>query len=178
MPRCIKRPAYIRGKILYVPLTKGLVALASPRDRALVDSSNWCAHNAKTRSTLPYACRNDGKGGLEFLHRLILRAPPGVWVDHKNGNRLDNRRSNLRFATATENARNKNALHQNRTGLSSRFVGVSFDKGRPIPWAAYINVNGKRRCLGRFAKEIEAGIVRLQAELRYFGDFAPTQLPQ
>jgi hypothetical protein len=86
------------------------------------------------------------------MHRLIMGAGPGQRIDHRNGDGLDNRRSNLRPTT--------NALNQaNRRRIRSKsgFKGVSWDSTkRERPWRAHITVNGRMKFLGAFATPEEA----------------------
>ena len=88
--------------------------------------------------------------------------------DHKNRNPLDNRKLNLRPATAKQNARNRSLSTLNTSG----FIGVYFDKDSK-KWRAYIKINGKNKWLGRFIDKEDAIVARLKAEKEYFGEFAP-----
>lgn len=88
--------------------------------------------------------------------------------DHKNRNELDNRKNNLRKATQKENSRNR-SLAKNNT---SNFIGVYFHK-KAQKWWTSIEVDGVRIYLGLFADKQDAIRVRLQAEAKYFGEFAP-----
>jgi hypothetical protein len=88
-----------------IPLTKGLVAIVDDED-AIVATRGWCVNNG-------YACRGrrivDGPGSPKiYLHNEILgeRPFPDARPDHINGNKLDNRRSNLRWGTIRQNAAN------------------------------------------------------------------------
>lgn len=86
-----------------------------------------------------------GKGLKIRLHRLLLNPSPGKVVDHINGDKLDNRMSNLREATRQENCWNSGPRNTNTSG----YKGVSFrkDSGK---WKAQINIDGKRVNLGHF----------------------------
>ncbi|MGA2915115.1 MAG: HNH endonuclease [Sedimentisphaerales bacterium] len=61
----------------------------------------------ETNITNPYAVRFEGRRKFVKMHREIMNAPKGVIVDHKNGNGLDNRKVNLRFATIFQNNCNR-----------------------------------------------------------------------
>lgn len=62
-----------------------------------------------------------GKYANDYLHRLIMKAPKHLEVDHINGNRLDNRKSNLRLCKGVSNARN-------RPQHKGNYKGVHFSK--------------------------------------------------
>jgi hypothetical protein len=101
-----------------------------------------------------------------FLHQLLCQCPPGKSPDHINGDRLDNRRANLRPATVAENTRNQCIRRDNTSG----FKGVSWDT-RASRWKGQIHVGGRTRFLGYFATAEEAH-ERYQAAAReLFGEF-------
>lgn len=95
---------------------------------------------------------SEDKSKKALAHLIIGRPDEGYVVDHVNGNPLDNRRGNLRFATHSENRMNAKKTIKK---CSSRYKGVCYDKNRDL-WMAYIDVGGSRDFIGRFDTEIEA----------------------
>ena len=104
-----------------------------------------------------------------FLHRFIMNPTDDLVVDHINRNQLDNRRENLRICTQHENSFNQSIRCNNTSGV----LGVSWDKARN-KWSAYIQINGKKKSLGRYNTKEEAIEARRLAEIEYFGEFAPS----
>jgi len=101
------------------------------------------------------------------LHRLIMDCPKDKFIDHINMDKLDNRKSNLRFATNAENHANR-GLNKNN---SSGYKGVIFDESRR-KWRAFIHVGGRSIFLGRFKKKDDAATAYNKAAENYFGNFA------
>lgn len=112
----------------------------------------------------------DGTTEYIYIHRLILGLASCKEVndvDHIDGNPLNNRKSNLRLCEHIDNSRNRNFLSKNN---SSGFTGVS---KRGDKFRAYINVEGAQIHLGLFNTAEDAYNARLEAEEKYFGEFAP-----
>lgn len=88
-----------------------------------------------------------------LMHRMVLNlTDPDVWGDHINGNRLDNRRTNLRPVTPGQNGQNTISR-----GGRSRYRGVWLDTRRKRrPWVAEFKIGGKKCRVGRFRTEYEA----------------------
>lgn len=105
--------------------------------------------------------------GTTLMHRIIMSASVDSQVDHKNHNRLDNRKDNLRIATGTQNCRNSQPTHKK----TSKYKGVSFNKTSGL-WRAGIKINKKPIELGKFSTQREAAIAYNQAATHYFGEFA------
>lgn len=107
----------------------------------------------------------DGK--TERMHRLILGLEPfdGKAGDHVNRNRLDNRRSNLRVVTTTENNRNSSVRKDSKSGVR----GVCWDVSRG-KWKAHIGVGtNKLLNIGRYETKEEAVAARQAKELELWG---------
>jgi len=114
----------------------------------------------------------DGRRHSQTLHRLLMIAPAKTHIDHINGDKLDNRRSNLRIATPSLNQINRKRLNKNnKSGI--RGVGYMPQFCISKPWRAQITVHGKNRHLGLFATKEEAIRARQHAELTYFGELCP-----
>ena len=96
--------------------------------------------------------RYRGEKQSVMLHHCIIGMIKGMLTDHKNGNTLDNRRENLRFATYSQNGCNRKK--QNRE-TSSHFKGVSWCSTKRR-WKSCIHVNGKKYWVGSFHNELDA----------------------
>lgn len=112
-------------------------------------------------------------GVVHSAHRLafffVNQHPVDVsmQVDHINGNRSDNRLSNLRIATARVNQHNHRAANKT-PGRTSKHLGVSEDKSSArSPWRAAICVDGNRKRLGSFKTEQEAADAYMKAKAIY-----------
>jgi len=100
------------------------------------------------------------------MHREICNAPDGVEVDHRNMDRLDNRRENMRLCTRCENQQNRVA-----SGETSDYKGVCWDATHE-KWIVRIQSDGKRRHLGRFHSEVRAAMVYNEAAKKLHGSYA------
>jgi hypothetical protein len=147
--------------------------IVEPADYYRVGNIKWCLGGHERKSYAIGGIRNK-KGGVKtvYLHREIMNATDERFVDHRNCDSLDNRRSNLRFATRTENVRNR----RKQKNTTSQFIGVSFHKSKG-KWVSEIRCNGKRIWLGRFKSELEAAKARDRAAKKYHGNFARLNFP-
>jgi hypothetical protein len=102
-----------------------------------------------------------------LMHRILLNDPINLQVDHRNGDKLDNRKENLRICTSSQNKMNVGIKSNN----TSTYKGVSFDKFRN-KYRACIMVNKKTISLGRFDSPIDAAHAYDEAAKKYFGEFA------
>lgn len=101
------------------------------------------------------------------LHRFILNASKDYEVDHKFGNKLDNRKSELRICTKSENLMNQEVHSNNKSG----YKGVSF-KRKLNKWTAQIQKYGKRTHLGYFNTKEEAAKSYNEAANKYYKEYA------
>lgn len=93
----------------------------------------------------------------------------GKHCDHKNHNTFDNRKVNLRKCTQKENLQNAGKRNDNTSGV----IGVSLNKPTG-KWFAYLNKDGNRIYTSSLCKTKDEAIkLRLIAEQKYFGEFAP-----
>jgi hypothetical protein len=140
--------------------------LISVEDIPLVSSYRWCMNNCD------YAITSTKPNIL--LHRMLMGASEINEVDHINRNPLDNRRANLRFCSRSQNLQNAPVRKKNGVNLK----GVWFDKDRHKKgqkcYQAYIQVDKKRRHLGRYYSAKEAGQAYDDAAIELFGEFACT----
>lgn len=148
-----------------IELTKGQYTLV---DDDLYDYLNQWSWNATLQNGTWYARRTDvGPARKQIkMHRLITNAPDGMFVDHINGNGLDNRRSNLRICTREENGRNRKLYINSTTG----FKGVQFRGEKK--YRARVSFDGRRIHLGYFETAIDAAKAYNAAAIKYHGDFA------
>lgn len=108
---------------------------------------------------------------LGCMHRIIaekMGLDLSKEIDHRDRNKLNNLRSNLRIATHQENMRN----HSIRSDNLSSYPGVSLRR-TTNKWMVRINILGKRKHLGHFKTFEEAKAARIEAEMKYYGEFRP-----
>lgn len=147
---------------------EGKFVLFDEEDLPLVKQYRWTGMS-NGWGTYAKACA-PGKRTI-LMHRMILGiTSPNVYADHINHDTLDNRRSNLRIATPSQNAYNSRA---SSNGKSSRFKGVTWVRRRGR-WQAYICISGKHRHLGYFWNEVDAARAYDAAAQEFFGEFALT----
>lgn len=137
--------------------------MVSDEDYELVKQYNWqvSPENCVAGHTV------GGSKQRILMHRFIMNAPRHLEVDHINGDRLDNRRSNLRLCTSSENKMNRGI----RCDTKSGYKGVSWHKQRN-KWTARIKAGNTYKHLGLFDDVKEAALAYNQASLKYHGEFA------
>lgn len=112
------------GNLVYIELTKGQETVIEQADLEKALQYTWFASYNKTIDGY-YAMRRTETGGSMYLHRFLLDAPKGMYVDHVNHDTLDNRRSNLKLCTNQENNVNRNGAYSaSKTGIRGVSVHV------------------------------------------------------
>lgn len=166
-----KPAARVEGDAVFIPLTKGEWAAVDRADYESIPMlrENWTLHDSSGH--LKYAYRVGGDERL-LMHRVILGAGEGEEVDHVDFDGLNNRRSNLRLASRSEQLRHRRKLRTNWRGpLTSRFKGVSLTPSGK--WVAKI---GDER-LGLYATEEDAATAYDIAARERYGEFAEVNFP-
>jgi hypothetical protein len=148
-----------------IPLGKGFYAYVDAADYEWLSRWKWYFHGG-------YAIRCEDKKVI-YMHRQIMEPPEGMVVDHRNHNKLDNTRDNLRVCTPRENRQNTGK----RQGTSSRFMGVGYRK-KEDKWCAWLIWRGKQLSLGYFIEEIEAARARDHKAVELLGELAWLNLPE
>jgi hypothetical protein len=151
-----------------IPLTQGKTALVDDADYGWLSEfkwrvgEGWNTYYALTNIYLP-----DGRRTTRRMHRIILGVGNSDPIDHINHNGLDNRRSNLRLVTTSQNLMNGRIRRDNTSGVR----GVYFQKARKT-WVAQIKVRGRHFCLGSFKDKNDAINAYRVAQLHHHGEFA------
>lgn len=150
-----------------IHLPCGRAVMVDDDDMPLVSSFRWRAQADKRRPGQLDAVVTGqiSRGDFMQMHRLIMRPPEGMVIDHINGNVLDNRRQNLRICTVAENNRNRAKLRTNKSGYKGVFWDVS-------SYRAAITCDGRKTYLGRFATAEAAHAAYVQAAMKLHGSFA------
>lgn len=151
-----------------IVLSNGGTALVDDEDYPLLARHNWCSSHGYA---VTWVKTESGKGANVRMERFIMPASVLVRLDHRDGNKCNNQKHNLRTATAQENAHNSRA----RKG-TSKYKGVSLRLGRSgvkgKPWTAVITYNGKQQWIGAFADERTAALAYDAKAKELFGEYA------
>lgn len=147
-----------------IQLTRGKVSIVDDEDFKELSKYKWYF------TTPGYAARDtrvDGKRVCILMHRLLNETPIGMETDHINNDRLDNRRSNLRACTRSQNMANIRTPKSNTSG----YRGVTWDK-KAQKWMAQIMVNYKTIFLGYFDDPSKGAEAYKTASQKHFRNFA------
>ena len=149
-----------------IPLTNSdQVALVDDQDYAYLSQWQWRLHS------MGYACREDystGKHVTIFIHNVLMNNQK--LIDHKDLNKLNNQRDNLRLADLTFNNANKHVNACKTIFTTSQYKGV--DKHSSGKWRATIKFRYKKIHLGLFTNEVDAAKAYNAKAIELFGEFA------
>lgn len=165
----------IAGDIAYVELINSdKRAVVDASDAGVVGCEKWYlgANGYATRNAPRN--RSSASGGVLHMHRLLMGlvgAGRGLHLDHKNRDRLDNRRANLRVCTPQQNSCNTV-----RKRDKSPYRGVHPRGARR--WSAQIQVNRKSISLGSFADPADAARAYDAMAREVYGEFAVLNFPE
>jgi hypothetical protein len=150
-----------------IPLSDGVLALVDDIDYERIAQHKWRLNKKKYPARVAY--QGDGTRQKVYMHREILGLTKGDprHVDHRDGNPLNNVRSNLRFASQLQNNRNIGMISTNTSG----FKGVSWS-AMSKKWQVNINANGKTHYFGLYDSVEIAGYVAKCALKALHGEFA------
>jgi hypothetical protein len=153
-----------------VELTRGKWAVCDVDDWfGFLIGHKW--HAMKSKNTFYAASKTfdigTGRVSTPLMHRMVFGSDPGSMVDHKNGDGLNNLRTNLRIANHSQNAMNSKMNKANTSGCK----GVNWDEFTKM-WLVRIAINKKPENLGRYHNFDEAVAVRKNAERLHYGEFA------
>jgi HNH endonuclease len=111
-----------------------------------------------------------GKLYLIYMHRVIMEAPKGFVVDHRDCNKLNNQRANLRLVTPRQNCYNKPPHRDNKSGYKGVFK-INIPYAGDL-WTARITVNKQMIDLGVFQTPEQAAVAYNKAAQEHHGEFA------
>lgn len=154
-----------------IALTRGKTAVVDDADYRFVSGFKWRAMPANNGRSWEGATWYAGTGrNTRMMHRIIMKAPKGVQVDHRNRDGLDNRRRNLRLATRGQQRANSG---RSKPPGGSRFKGVSWWKGHghDAMWRARLQKDGKVY-IRYSTNEEEAAEMYNKMAAAHFGSYA------
>lgn len=153
-----------------ISLTRNKITLVDDEDFETLNKFKWylTATNDGNEYAYSYgASRKRSNHDCISMHRFLMQSE--MYVDHKNGNGLDNRRENLRLSTPTQNNGNQKLQRINTSG----YKGVSRSiPGSKKPWRASIKANGIYHWLGTYDTAEQAHQAYMAAAENLFGEFA------
>ena len=156
-------------------LSKGMIAIVDRNDYLWLENMGSWYYHVGIKNKCGYAARKESNGNLILMHRMILGLDRHQSSDHINGDTLDNRRCNLRIATASQNMYNRRLNKNSTTGFKG---GRSVCSGRKVSFLSVICRDRKHIRLGSFGNPEDAAMAYDDAAIRLFGEYARLNLIQ
>ncbi len=154
-----------------IPLTQGKFALVDAADYDRLSGYRW--HASADKAGNRWYAMTSTRGKVISMHRFIMNPPPGMVVDHYDGNGLNNRRANLRICRQQQNVWNR----RSRRNKTSRYFGVFQRKNMPNKWYATVASGQDRTVLGPLTTELEAALARDLEAMKQHGPYAHLNFP-
>ena len=155
------------GKTAYVKLTQGQIAIIDAEDLERIGERRWYAAwnpSRQSYTATSTTCTPGKSNTTVYMHRIIMNAKEGEFVDHINGDSLLDKKSNLRICTPAENARNLPKSSRNTSGTK----GLTKRNGK---WIASIRMDGKLKHIGSYDFYEDALTARKDYEQKCYGEF-------
>lgn len=183
MTQNLPDPEQIRKLLRYEPETGKLYWL--PRPREMFATGQACGMwNFRYAEREAFTCVKSHGYRHGTIHRKTYTAHRIAWVlfygewpklhiDHVDGDTGNNRISNLREATRSQNMRNSKSAK----GATSSFLGVSFKKDCK-KWCAQIQTPAGKKHIGYFSDERAAALAYDAEARKYAGEFARLNFPE
>jgi len=160
-----------------IPLTQGQVTIVDDIDADLAEIKWYARFLPKYANGGKFVASRgiyiEGTTRAVYMHRVILSRMLGrellrnEYVDHIHGNTLDNRRSEIRLSTPSQNNMNKHKQSNNTSGYKGVYLCKRSNKWRVSIWA-----NGKRKAFGHFDNAADAYIAYCKEAANLHGEFA------
>lgn len=145
-----------------------LVTMVSPQDAHLLRKHGMGAVKSARTFYATFKVQRNGKRTTYFLHCVIKKRKK---VDHRNRNGLDNRRRNLRPASASQNQANRAKITNSRWP----YKGIRMRNG---VWTAHIGVKQRTIHLGTYETDVLAALAYDAAAKKHYGKFANLNFPE
>ena len=152
-----------------IKLTMGHETMVDDEDFEYLNQWKWHVLCGKGKIYAASTIKINNKQTTIYLHQMILRPMPGYETDHLDSNGLNNCRGNLRYATHTQNNRNR----KKRKSTTSIYKGVCWHR-KKMEWRSEIRLNGTKKWLGAFYNEVDAALAYDRKAKELFGEFART----